>query len=90
MTTKNRQVEYKDMREYTRLLEERGLLQHVTARVDLKHEVGAILTRALERKGPAIVFDNIAGYEGKPLVSNIISILFVQAFSSLRQERIEF
>ena len=73
MATQGRQVGYTDMREYMQLLEEKGLLVHVTAPVDLKYEAGAILTRSLERKGPAIVFDNIIGYEGKPLVSNIIS-----------------
>lgn len=73
MAAQNRQVDYKDMREYMQILEQKGLLMHVTAPVDLEHEVGAILTRSLERKGPAIVFDNIKGYEGKPLVSNIIS-----------------
>ena len=73
MATRNRQVGYKDLREYMGLLEQKGLLVHVTAPVDLEHEIGAILTRSLERKGPAIVFDNVKGYEGKPLVSNIIS-----------------
>lgn len=74
MTTTSRSaVRYKDMREYMALLEEQGLLQHVTAPVDLRHEIGAICTRSLERQGPALVFDNIKGYEGKPFVSNIIA-----------------
>lgn len=65
-------VEYSDLREYLGLLEKAGWLTHVTAPVDLKHEMGAICTRAMERKAPGLVFDNIRGYEGKPLVSNII------------------
>jgi 4-hydroxy-3-polyprenylbenzoate decarboxylase len=66
-------VGYRDLREYLQLLESKGLLHHVTAPVDLKYELGAIAARSLERKGPAIVFDNIKGYAGKPLVANIIS-----------------
>jgi len=65
-------VGYRDLREYLQLLERDGLLTHVMAPVDLKHEIGTICTRAMERKGPGLVFDNIIGYEGKPLVSNII------------------
>lgn len=63
---------YRDLREYLHLLDKAGLLKRVTAPVDLKHEIGAICARALERKGPALLFENIKGYEGKPLVSNII------------------
>lgn len=65
-------VQYQDLREYLDLLEKAGLLKHVTAEVDLKHEIGAICTRDMERHGPGLVFDNVKGYKGKPLVSNII------------------
>ncbi len=71
-TLERQKVRYRDLREYLQLLERAGLLTHVKAPVDLKHEIGAICTRAMERKGPGLVFDNIKGYEGKPLVSNII------------------
>src|SRR5262249_23752501 len=71
-----RKVQYKDMREYLReyltLLEGAGLLARVTGEVDLKHEIGAICAHGLERSGPGLVFENIKGYPGKVLVSNII------------------
>lgn len=66
-------VEYKDLREYLQLLESAGLLHRIRAEVDLQDEIGAITARSLERGGPALFFENIKGYPGKPLVSNIIS-----------------
>src|SRR5438874_13121401 len=64
---------YEDIRSYMEALEERGLLKHVTAEVDLKHEIGAIAARSLEQEGPALVFENIKGYPGMPLVVNLVS-----------------
>ncbi len=64
---------YEDIRSYMEALEEAGLLKHVTAPVDLKHEIGAIAARSLEQGGPALVFENIKGYEGMPLVVNLVS-----------------
>ena len=66
-------VGYRDLREYLALLEARGLLKRISAEVDLNHEVGAIAARSLERKGPALMFENSKGYKGQPLVANIIS-----------------
>jgi UbiD family decarboxylase len=54
-------------------LEAEGLLKHITAEVDLKHEIGAIAARSLEQGGPALVFENIKGYPGMPLVVNLVS-----------------
>lgn len=64
---------YTDIRSYLAALEEHGLLKHITAEVDLKHEIGAIAARSLEQGGPALVFDNIKGYPGMPLVVNLVS-----------------
>jgi 4-hydroxy-3-polyprenylbenzoate decarboxylase len=69
----NAYVGYGDLREYLDVLESKKLLRRVTAEVDLVHELGAITARSLERKGPALLFENIKGYKGKPLVTNIIS-----------------
>ncbi len=66
-------VNYKDMREYLHLLEENGLLHRITAPVDPHLELGAVAARSLERKGPALWFENVKGYEGMPFVTNIIS-----------------
>ena len=66
-------VGYNDLREYLALLESKHLLKRITAPVDPVHELGAITARSLERKGPALLFENITGYPGKSLVTNIIS-----------------
>jgi 4-hydroxy-3-polyprenylbenzoate decarboxylase len=65
-------VNCNDIRDYLHLLEENGLLQRITAEVDLKYEVGAICSRSLKRGGPAISFENIRGYAGLPLVANLL------------------
>lgn len=67
-----RPVVYKDLRGYLALLKEAGLLKPVKAEVDIRHEIGAICARALERNGPGLLFENIKGYEGKSLVTNIV------------------
>jgi 4-hydroxy-3-polyprenylbenzoate decarboxylase len=64
---------YEDMREYMAALEQAGLLDHVTAGVDLRWEIGAIAARSLEQGGPALVFENVKGYPGMPLVVNLVS-----------------
>src|SRR5439155_18122999 len=65
-------VQYTDLRGYLDLLYEAGLLRHVSGEVNLSHEVGALCTVGMQRNGPGLVFDNVKGYSGKPLVSNII------------------
>src|SRR5436190_547754 len=67
-----RKVQYRDLREYLDLLEEAGLLSRVKGDVDLKHEIGALCTYGQEHGGPGLVFENVKGYKGKLLVSNII------------------
>jgi 4-hydroxy-3-polyprenylbenzoate decarboxylase len=66
-------VNYRDLRDYLALLEGAGLLHRITAEVDPRVELGAVAARSLERKGPALMFENVKGYRGKPLVANIIA-----------------
>jgi 4-hydroxy-3-polyprenylbenzoate decarboxylase len=66
-------VGYKDLRGYLELLEQKGLLKHVDAEVDLKHEIGAISCESLDEGGPGILFENIKGQPGGKLVINIMS-----------------
>ena len=66
-------VGYRDLREYLDLLEAKKLLHRIKAPVDLKHELGAVTALSLSRKGPALYFENVNGYSGIPLVTNIIS-----------------
>src|SRR5438128_8785612 len=54
---------FMDMREWMRLLEKAGELRRITAEVDWDREIGAIARRVLEKKGPALLFENIKGYK---------------------------
>ncbi len=50
------------MRQWMALLEKEGELRRITAEVDWDREIGAIARRVLEKKGPALLFENIKGY----------------------------
>ena len=76
MAAQQSKVGYKDLRDYLDLLESNGLLKHITAPVDLKYEVGGIAARGLDKGGDSLVglmFENINGYEGSRLVTNILA-----------------
>ncbi len=53
---------FMDMREWISLLEKAGELRRVTAEVNWDREIGAVARRVLEKKGPALLFENIKGY----------------------------
>src|SRR5499426_3213024 len=55
---------FMDMRQWMAVLEKAGALRRITAEVDWDREIGAIARRALEQKGPALLFENIKGYRG--------------------------
>src|ERR1700744_261170 len=52
-----------DMRQWMAQLEQHGELRRIKAEVDWDREIGAIARRVLEKKGPALLFENIKGYE---------------------------
>src|SRR5262249_57078124 len=54
---------FMDLREWLALTEKHGELRRIKAAVDWDREIGAIARRVLERKGPALLFENIKGYE---------------------------
>lgn len=63
-------MKYKDLRDFIRLLEERGELVRVTAEVDPHLEMTEICDRTLRAKGPAILFENPKGYD-IPVLANL-------------------
>src|SRR5487761_1286166 len=65
--------QFNDLREYLAALDAAGLLRRIKTEVDLKHEIGAICARSMKRGGPALMFENIRGYPGMPLVTNLLS-----------------
>ena len=66
---------FMDMREWMARLEKEGELRRITAEVDWNREIGAIARRVLEKKWPALLFENIKGYTtgrcGKVFVSGL-------------------
>src|SRR5215472_6257174 len=54
---------FKDLREWLAVLDKQGELRRIGAPVAWDREIGAIARRVLEKKGPALLFENIAGYE---------------------------
>ena len=51
-----------DMRQWMAQLEQHGELRRIKAEVDWDREIGAVTRRVLEKKGPAVLFENIKGY----------------------------
>ena len=58
----NNTTSFMDTRDWIALLEKEGELRRITAEVDWNREIGAIARRVLEKKGPALLFENIKGY----------------------------
>src|SRR5262245_45690665 len=53
---------FMDLRQWIGLLEQEGELRRITAEVHWDRELGAVARRVLEKKGPALLFENITGY----------------------------
>src|SRR6185312_15272145 len=51
-----------DQRQWMASLEQQGELRRIKAEVDWDREIGALTRRVLEKKGPALLFENIKGY----------------------------
>ncbi|MFQ5816431.1 MAG: menaquinone biosynthesis decarboxylase [Terriglobia bacterium] len=61
---------YKDLREFLTRLEKEGELKRIRAEVDWKLEVAAITDRVTKSGGPALLFENVKGYQ-TPLAINL-------------------
>lgn len=57
---------YQSMRDWIARLEKEGLLKRITTEVDWNLELGAITRRVADRQGPALLFENIKGYQSTP------------------------
>ncbi len=61
---------YNDLRDFISILEKRGELIRVTTEVTPYLEITEILDRLLASKGPAVLFENVKGYN-IPIVGNL-------------------
>ncbi len=72
-------MSFESLGDYLRALEEAGEVKRIKASVDIDLEVAEILRRTMYSGGPALLFENIEGYD-MPILGN--------AFGSLRRMQI--
>jgi len=60
---------YRDLREFIKVLEEKGLLKRVTTEVDPILEITEITDRVSKKYGPALLFENVKGSEIPVLIN---------------------
>ncbi|MCL4744414.1 MAG: UbiD family decarboxylase [Burkholderiaceae bacterium] len=68
-----------DLRQTIQRLEEAGELHRISAEVDWDRELGAVTRKALEQKGPALLFEAIKGYRTGRCMRLVTSILASEA-----------
>ncbi|MEM3185722.1 MAG: menaquinone biosynthesis decarboxylase [Conexivisphaerales archaeon] len=61
---------FDSLRDYISALEERGQLKRVKVQVSAELEIAEILRRVMYSKGPALLFENIKGYD-IPIAANL-------------------
>jgi 4-hydroxy-3-polyprenylbenzoate decarboxylase len=61
----------RDLREFIKLLEQKGQLQRITAPVDPDLEIAEISNRMLQKGGPALLFENVKG-SSVPVAINLM------------------
>jgi len=54
---------FKDLREFIDELKKNGQLAEVNAEVDWKYEIGGVVRKVLDSKGPALLFNKIKDYD---------------------------
>ena len=78
---------YQDLREFIAELEKRGELKRITTEVDANLEITEICRRTLDKKGPALLFENIKG-SNIPVLANLFGTTGRVA-SAMGQEDLE-
>jgi UbiD family decarboxylase len=68
-------MSFLETRQWIAMLEKEGQLRRIVAEVDWNREIGAIARRVLERKGPALLFENIKGYRSGRCTKLFVSSL---------------
>ena len=63
-------MKFKDLRDFVAFLEERGELRRITAPVSCELEITEIADRTVKSGGPALLFENVEGYD-IPVLINI-------------------
>ena len=63
-------TQFRDLREFIQTLENAGELKRITTEVDPNLELTEICDRTLKQQGPALLFENPAGYS-IPVLGNL-------------------
>ena len=63
-------MKYKDLREFISFLEQKGDLRRITSPVSTELEITEISDRVIKAGGPALLFENVIGFE-TPLLINM-------------------
>ena len=61
---------HKDLNSFVDLLREEGELKEITAEIDPELEISAIADRVVKQNGPALLFTNVKGHSGIPVLIN--------------------
>ena len=62
-------VAFKDLRDFVAFLEDKGDLRRITAPVDADLEITEITDRVIKSGGPALLFENVIGYDMPALIN---------------------
>ncbi len=62
-------MSFKDLREFINFLEDRGELKRIKAPVSCELEIAEICDRVVKRGGPALLFENVEGYDIPVLIN---------------------
>ena len=62
-------MKYKDLRDFISFLESRGELKRITAPVSCELEIAEVCDRVVKRGGPALLFENVEGYDIPVLIN---------------------
>jgi len=63
-------MQYRDLRDFIRVLEQRGALKRITTSLSPRLEITEVCDRTLRLSGPALLFENPAGFN-MPLLGNL-------------------
>ncbi len=62
-------MKYKDLRDFIRFLEQKGDLKRITTPVSCELEIAEICDRVVKQGGPALLFENVDGYDIPVLIN---------------------
>ncbi|MBI4552302.1 MAG: menaquinone biosynthesis decarboxylase [Candidatus Latescibacteria bacterium] len=61
---------YRDLNAFLDVLRQHGELKEITAEIDPELEISAMADRVVKRNGPALLFTNVKGHPGIPVLIN--------------------